>query len=291
MAAFGSMSQEVLAMARTKDGFDKTHLSIYSKYRIGEMHRDYIAHCFRWSFTARRCGALRINKKQRKILDFGCGKDIPLLNTFMSSRQFDAFYKYVGVDLNTIEIPSNRQAVFRSPKYECQIHSNTNILDITTADIGDVNTVASFEVFEHCPPEVVRPILEHLHSLNDDDGEFIYSTPCYNGKAAKNHINEMSRDCFGWLLEETGHTIIENYGTFANQRDYMPYLSDAELEIVNNLRKYHCSMVLSNFIAPLYPQYSRNNMWVCVKRVEGDERLFPTPGDLPRSQNGYWDND
>ena len=274
---------------RTAQGFDKTHLSIANGLKTSCIHRDYITHCFRWSFTANRCGNKPINKSKRKILDFGCGKDIPLLDTFMSSRLSQCFEKYVGVDLNKISIPSHRQGVFKNDKFDCRIYQNTNIMDMTREELGEVNTITSFEVFEHCPPEFVAPILTHLHSLNAEDGEFIYSTPLFNGKAAKNHVNEMTRDCFGWLLEETGHTIIENYGTFGSQRDYKPLLTEAELAMVEKLQAYHCPDVLSNFIAPLYPEAARNNLWVCVKRKAGDSRLFPTPGLMPRSQNGFWD--
>ena len=275
--------------------FDTTDLTISSGLKStgsASLHRDYIAHCFRWSFIARRCGNIKVNSSKRKILEFGCGKDIPLVDTLFCSRRFDAIASYVGVDLNKIKPPAWRQSITKKDNYK--FLGGTNIMDVTSDDAGDVNTIVSLEVFEHCPPEVVEPILLQLHGLMSEDGEFIYSTPCYDPKptvgAAKNHINEMTRDCFGWLLEETGHTVIENYGTFASQNDYKKHLTPAQREVFDELSKYHEGTVLANFLAPSIPQYSRNNVWVCKKRKEGDERLFPTPGQLPRSQNGYWDN-
>ena len=63
-----------------KKVFDKTHLSIdHAEDRL-LIHRDYLAHCHRWSFF---CNLIKITYKpfgpgglynNAKILDFGCGK-------------------------------------------------------------------------------------------------------------------------------------------------------------------------------------------------------------------------
>ena len=275
-------------MKRTADGFDKTQLSIDKALSMNQVHRDYITHCFRWSFGLNYAHLGRM----KTILDFGCGERVPFLDTIFSSRRGDTkVAKYVGVDLNPINPDKRRMGTIGNPKFDVRLLEETNILDVKKEDVGNINTVVSFEVFEHCPPEAVEPILRHLHSLADSDAHFIYSTPVFNGKAAKNHVNEMSRDCFGWLLEKTGHEVVENYGTFASKVDYKSHLSPSELEVFTALEKYHSVEVISNFLAPLYPGYSRNNLWVLKKADENTERQFPDPGPHPRSQNGEWDND
>ena len=275
------------ARKRDEQGFDKSHISISTKLRDGDVHSDYLAHCFRWSFAVNHIGK-KTSGKKHTVLDFGCGQDIPLYCVIAANGGYNTLEHYYGVDLNKITVPSNRVGT----RLGRTLMENTNILDVTKEMVSDVTTVTSFEVFEHCPPEFVEPILKHLHSLADDEATFIYSTPTYKHKvgAAKNHINEMTRDCFGWLLEETGHTVVENYGTFGSQQDYKKHLTECEMEMFNKLNKYHSAGVISNIFAPLYPQYARNNIWVCKKRKDGDERLFPTAGQSPRSQNGYWDN-
>lgn len=246
--------------------FDQTDLSITDGLKDNgavRLHRDYIAHCFRWGFAARRCGRLKLNGNKRRILDFGCGKDVPLVDTIYESRLRDGFDSYVGVDLNTIK--PRRNFLINNDKID--LLSNTNILDVTKDMIGEVNTVVSFEVLEHCPPETMKPILTHLLDLATDDAEFIYSTPVYSESRgmAKNHINEMTREHFKDLLETCGYNIIENYGTFASQSDYKQHLTPEHLKVFNELSRYHADAVLSNFFAPLYPKHSRNNLWVCRK--------------------------
>ena len=246
--------------------FDQTDLSIADGLKDNgavRLHRDYIAHCFRWGFAARRCGRLKLNGNKRRILDFGCGKSIPFVDTIYESRLRDGFDSYIGVDLNTIK--PRRQFFIDNPKIS--LLSNTNILDVTKKMVGDVNTVVSFEVLEHCPPETMEPILTHLLNLTTDDAEFIFSTPvlCHSRGMAKNHINEMSREFFWNLLEQCGYKVKENYGTFASQADYKSKLTPEHREVFEELSCYHSDAVLSNFFAPLYPEYSRNNIWVCTK--------------------------
>lgn len=271
--------------------FDTTDLSISNglkEHGVTDLHRDYIAHCFRWSFAAHRVRR-KINGRKRRVLDFGCGKHAPFIDTLWHSRSALYMENYIGVDLNVIN-PRQARLKFFENREEINLWGETNILDVTSDMTGRIDMVTSFEVLEHCPPETMVPILTHLKDLATDDAEFIYSTPCYSPTrgAAKNHINEMTHEMFGWLLEECGYAIVENYGTFGNRSEYVPHMTEEHKKIFDELSKYHHMSVIANFIAPLYPQYARNNVWVLRKRDLADERKFPTKGPTPYAQHDYW---
>ena len=103
--------------------------------------------------------------------------------------------------------------------------------------------------------------------LATEDAEFIISTPVFSPSRgmASNHINEMTRDQMLNYLTNAGLTITENYGTFGSQSDYKKHLKPEHVTILKELGRYHCDAILANFIAPLYPKYSRNNIWICRK--------------------------
>jgi hypothetical protein len=64
---------------------DNTHLSIDQAEARGFIHRDYIAHCLRWTHVAKWMGKPD-NRKNCKLLDIGCGKDVPLARMLFTSR-------------------------------------------------------------------------------------------------------------------------------------------------------------------------------------------------------------
>ena len=63
-----------MANARGKE-IDNTHLSIDQAEERGFIHRDYIAHCLRWTHVAKYLH-LKSRYKKASILDIGCGKDM-----------------------------------------------------------------------------------------------------------------------------------------------------------------------------------------------------------------------
>jgi hypothetical protein len=122
----------------------------------------------------------------------------------------------------------------------------------------------------------------------DKAGTAYISTPCFNGSAAENHINEMTYQALGGLLEDLGFAILEHYGTFASISDYQKQLMDdsghgsytaegvlTAFGAFNELRSYYDTNVLATIFAPLYPQFSRNVLWVLSNSVpEGYVRKF-----------------
>ena len=65
-----------MANARGKE-IDNTHLSIDQAEARGFIHRDYIAHCLRWTHVSKYLH-LQARYKTARVIDIGCGKDMPL---------------------------------------------------------------------------------------------------------------------------------------------------------------------------------------------------------------------
>jgi len=103
--------------------------------------------------------------------------------------------------------------------------------------------------------------------LIDEKGVFLLSTPCYNGGAAGNHVNEMSYLTLKEALGHIGWYIEDEWGTFASQRDAFPVLrslyGEPVMKFIEDLTGFFDSNVISNIIAPMVPRVARNVMWVC----------------------------
>jgi len=117
------------------------------------------------------------------------------------------------------------------------------------------------------------------------DGVAFISTPVFNGKAAANHVNEMTYETVGKMLEDAGFEIEERYGTFASITDYKDQLDHWQLEpAFKALREYYDVNFLAVIFAPLFPRQSRNVIW----RVRHTERHFPSmvnPFKFPQWNN------
>ena len=257
---------------------DKTFLSIDKAEERGLIHRDYIAHCFRWSHVMRW-----MNQQKRYqiacVLDVGCGKEMPLARSLYVNRMTPA--KYVGVDLNRFEMP------LAFPP-QIMAYCETDVRDIG-AELAGFNVVVCLEMLEHVTPKICREVLEHLWNITTDDVTLFLSTPCWNGDAAENHINEMTYAAFGCLLERVGYEIEAVFGTFASISDYKAWVEDEYPGLLEKLREYYDTNVLSNILAPLYPQCSRNCLWRCRKPTPGVSRAhyYPIPS-TQWSQHEDW---
>src|SRR6266850_64209 len=81
--------------ARERDARDYDTSSLSEKAHGQNLHRDYSAHFFRWSF------ARRFIKKTDWVLEVGCGPERPLYR-IIATNQVQAMKHYVGVDLNPL---------------------------------------------------------------------------------------------------------------------------------------------------------------------------------------------
>jgi len=265
-------------MANPNRLLDKTHLSIDQAEARGFIHRDYIAHCFRWSHVVkflmqghRYDGA--------HIIDIGCGKDQPLPRLLYANRMTG--FDYSGIDINWLTPEPSLVTAHRNNKIRVAIHENcdASLLDPAKLRWGLGNILVCFEVLEHMQPFIMHRMLRHWHALLEPDATLFVSTPVYNGSAAANHINEMGRITLGSAFEHAGFSITGCYGTFASQRDLWPVMSQSDRNLMEELGEYYDSNVLSTIFAPKYPEASRNNLWVLRNKVPAvSELLFYDPG-------------
>lgn len=229
--------------------FDTTSLTGTSHgYRV---HRDYAAHFFRWGFAARFVG------NETRVLDVGCGSDYPLLKV-LSDRMHSVPKEYVGVDLNKLAKPPHRKwATFHGG------------FDFTTryAELGTFDLVINLEVIEHMTVEHGRALLRAMREcVAPETGRLILSTPVFNGRAAANHIHEYEIDELAREIDAAGFDVETRFGTFANQRDIKKVATATEIELLDRLNRYYSNDVTACFLAPLYPDAARNNLWVLKRR-------------------------
>lgn len=268
---------------------DNTHLSIdIAEDRI-LIHRDYISHCIRWSHVMKF-----LLQKQRyktaRVLDIGCGIDVPLARMMLSNRI--GVIEYIGVDYN--HSSKFNIGIFDNTRFRPTVFGSVDFADDKNVWFDDAkngelcinikgdnaedyfaipNIITSFEVLEHIEPEhVVRTlkrvkfIMERTLEFHNYAPTFFMSTPNWNGvDTADNHVNEMRNEALGWLLEELGFAIVEQFGTFASKRDYEHLLlsryGNDVYGVYNRLNDYFDSNLAAILFAPLFPREARNCFW------------------------------
>ena len=237
--------------------FDNTHLSIEKVEDTLLVHRDYIAHCMRWSFVVRYL-TMQQRWRDHALLDIGCGKDLPMYKAICTNKLSGV--RYHGVDINVLTLPEK----FANRKVKSTLYHG-DFINIMPDE--PIDTVTCFEMLEHVPFEYSREVLKHAYTISKPDATLIMSMPVLDPKVgmAKNHINELPREKTIEILNDAGWNVHENYGTFASEKDYKPHMSEEDVSVLNRLRKYYDSQYLATIFAPLYPEYSRNNLWVCKK--------------------------
>lgn len=245
--------------------YDRTHLSIDVAEERMIQHRDYVAHALRWSHV---CKFLMEKKRysSARILEAGCGRELPLPRLIYSNRMSGS--QYVGVDINALTVPDMLQKAAENGKMNLWLMPNTDAGLVRPEHLPwQPNVVVSFECFEHMIPVYGMRMLRNLYELAEIGADFFFSTPCFNGSAAENHIAEPYYTAMGSILERAGWNIHANYGTFASQTDYFSAMSEPEREIFSRLRSYYDSNILAVIFAPLFPAHSRNCLWHCRKEA------------------------
>lgn len=274
-------------MANPDRLYDKTHLSIDTAEERILIHRDYIAHCLRWSHI---CKFLMQQKRYAtaRILEAGCGREMPLPKLIYSNRMSGV--QYVGIDINNLTVPEMLQKAAENGKMSLWLMPNTDAGLVTHEHLPwKPNIVVSLEVFEHMHPAFGMRMLRNLREIAEEGAHLFFSTPCFNGSAAENHIAEPYVVAMGAILERAGWNIVQNFGTFASQSDYLPKMGDIEKEIFSRLAEYYDSNVLATIFAPLFPYNSRNCMWHCCK--EPIQPKFPFLEDVPKPWGQHPDSD
>jgi len=267
---------------------DKTYLSIDKAEERGLIHRDYIAHCLRWSHVA---DYLRRGKKWLKadIVDIGPGKELPLAKTLYVNRTPPR--SYTAIDVSKLEMPEMFKNASWQPYY---LMGEMDAAEMSPDRLHILpNVVTCFEVIEHVEPAHARKILNRIRQWLTDDGIAFVSTPNWdpNVGAAGNHVNEMTFKALGALIEDLGFSIEEVFGTFASQKDILPHIRDSGYEpVFRRLQKYYDSNYLSTIFAPIFPAASRNCLWKIRKEPTNDGRMFEKLKDIegPWTSSELW---
>lgn len=236
--------------------FDTTALH-YDLHGKQISHADYIAHCEKYDY------AWRSIKKGDRILDVGCGTDLPLLKAinYVQAQATKILYSvggcYVGVDLNPLKATGMNWGetigeldMTSEEGYDralAAVPGNAAILaaqgmtkrDLAKLDPEDSERIAAdaelplrgytmivcLEVIEHMPPEDGRRLLENFRDLLSPDGRVILSTPVYDGKAmARNHIHEYFIPELQEMIESVGLVVSRRLGTFTAEPQLKSHL-------------------------------------------------------------------
>lgn len=226
--------------------FDTTALKRGGSNERG-VHRDYAAHYFRWGFAG------RFSNNATRILDVGCGTDLPLVAILNHPRNLVP-KAYTGVDYNKepTKVPHRQWA-----EYHWQFDFTRDFKKLK----GPYDLVTCFEVIEHMREKEGRLLLDGIRWNLAPDGVALLSTPVFDGKAAANHLKEWENQELHDAIVDAGLTIERKFGTFMNYQAVKKVATREELRIAESLKEYYSGEVIACFLAPLYPDASRNIVW------------------------------
>lgn len=231
--------------------FDKTQLR--SSQYAQQVHRDYAAHYFRWGF------AKNFIKKGSRVLEVGCGQDMPLVKVLAPSMS-NIPEIYVGCDMNSVKKASNK---WLELKDEFDFTSRYKEIE---KEFGGFDVAVSYEVIEHMQKSDGAKLLQGIRHCLKDDGVAIISTPVYNERhMAANHIHEYKFDELKQHFEDNGFKVDRVHGTFMTSHSMKKYCTKDEMELVEELHQFYGWDVLANFLAPKYPRHSSNCVWILSK--------------------------
>lgn len=269
--------------AKEERRFDTTALHADQHGRLIS-HADYIAHVEKYDYVWRSI------MRGERILDVGCGTDLPLMRAinFVQSQADKVRYVnegcYVGVDMNKLKptginwaqligeldmtsddgytaalmaIPGNQQA------------SDEGDGEGNPGELRGYTLIVCLEVIEHMAVEDGKLLLENMRDLLSDEGRIILSTPVYDGKGmARNHLHEYYVPELQELIESVGLEVVKRMGTFTSEPVIKRWMKENRpdwLALYMEAREFHSSGYMSGVIAPMVPDLSRNNVWQIVR--------------------------
>jgi 2-polyprenyl-3-methyl-5-hydroxy-6-metoxy-1,4-benzoquinol methylase len=231
------------------------------------LHRDYSAHFFRWSF------ARRFVKATDHVLEVGCGEDKPL-SKILTGGAAARVNTYTGVDLNKLRTSGSQRLKFFGEFNFVERWNELLKVEAIKKNSG-FDVIVHLEVIEHMKVEHGAKMLKAMFQLLRPGGAMIMSTPCYDGvRHAANHIHEYTVPELQKAVEKAGFKVERRFGTFMDIKHIgkIPPSKggpNAEPEDVMRLKdllaEYFDNDAISNIFGPLYPDHSRNNLWICRK--------------------------
>lgn len=241
-------------VSRERDGREYDTSALTEKSHGYKVHRDYAAHFFRWGFVRRMIGL-----NPGPVLEVGCGEDFPFVKHISYGDQVPE--RYVGVDLNPLPHPPTQKWA--------TVHGGFDF-NARHAELGAgaYESVICLEVIEHMTRAHGDELLAGIRHCLAPAGKVYLSTPVFDGKAATNHIHEYEIPELREAVEVAGFRVVRRFGTFANQRDIMRVATPEQAATLTAINEYYTTDVTACFLAPLYPDASRNNLWV-IEHADG----------------------
>lgn len=250
--------------------YNTTDLDPKTAFERHVYHRDQFAHFLRWSHI------LREMKIGDTVTDFGCGNG-NLLEVLYRNRFKAALYTGIDIRKKTVEAAAEKFSSVEWAKFVVG-----DLVKMSPARVKEIappaKHVCSFEVMEHVGKQNADKFLKNFAACGDENSVFYLSTPNYDEKvgAAGNHTYD-SGDGKGVQPQEFTHAeltkalskhfeIVKKYGTFASQKDYKKLLTPAQKEVFDAIGEYYDSNLVSVIFAPLFPEQSRNTMWILKKK-------------------------
>lgn len=246
------------------------------------LHRDYSGHFWRWSFARNF-----INHKMN-VLEIGCGEDRPL-SKILTGGAAAHVGTYVGVDLNKLKPSGSQRLTFHG-----EFNFNDRYKELLKTRPEGFDVVVHYEVIEHMKVEHGAKLLKAAFECLKPGGVMLMSTPCYDGvRHAANHIHEYYNDELQKATEKAGFEVEHRYGVFMDikhigkvppnqagskatgMQEYGQDMQAAIKLVRAGLSAYFDNDAISCIFAPLYPDHSRNNLWVCRKPLDG-KKAAPT---------------
>lgn len=218
------------------------------------VHRDYLAHCFRWGF------ARRYIKGGERVLDVGCGPDQALAGilTYTASGIPE---KLIAVDYGKVKPALNAKWF----ELRAEFDFTTRWKELEKE--GPFDVITCLEVIEHMQKTHGAKLLKGMHALlKPDTGRLILSTPVFDPKVgmAMRHVHEYLTDELANAITKAGFIIEQRFGTFQNALK-IKQTNPEHRAVWEALKTYYSDDVLACFLAPLYPDLSRNNLWLLRK--------------------------
>lgn len=232
------------------------------------VHRDYAAHFFRWGFAARRV------KPGMRVLDVGSGQDLALPRVLSAPNVYPNCKPaaVVCVDWNPITSKFNPAWLTVCEQFDFNkrwpeivgsfLQDGTSYVDLPNEHF---DLITCFEVIEHMDEQQGDELLVGIKGCLKPGGQAIISTPVFDGYAAANHIHEYGAQELWQKFQAHGFVVVERYGTFASLDVINKVLPPEEKALVVELSRFYGNDVISCFLAPKYPDYSRNNCWVIMR--------------------------
>lgn len=244
--------------------YNTTDLDPQTTFYRHVFHRDQFAHYLRWTHI------LKEAKIGETIVDFGSGKG-NLLEVLYRNR-FKC-KKYIGIDIRSKTIA---QAIKKFSMVSwAEFFADDLIKPKLDYSKLKADKVCSFEVAEHVGKVNIKKFLANFKACGKQSATYYLSTPNFDDKigAAGNHTYD-SGDGKGIAVQEfthyelekhilsAGFVVVKKFGTFASSKDYKPLMNEWQKKMFSALKDYYDSNLVSVIMAPLFPEHSRNTLWV-----------------------------